>query len=93
MINLVDSAIHLLNNQAQAHRKELESERTQMVEVPVAYAVGMDQRPESLKNKVFFQEHFSKKGVGAGGEGKGGPPVLTIPTAMTTHTEKFQVLN
>ena len=61
--------------------------------MPVAYAVGMDQRPESLKNKVFFQEHFPKKGLEARGEGKGGPPVLTIPTAMTTHTEKFQVLN
>ena len=73
MINLVNSAIHLLNNQAQAHRKELESERTQMVEVPVAYAVGMDQRPESLKNKVFFQEHFPKKGVG-GRRGRQGRP-------------------
>lgn len=58
----------------------------------MTYVVGMDQRPESLKNKVFFQEHFPKKGLG-GGEGKGGPPDLTIPTVMTTHTEKFQVLN
>lgn len=54
----------------------------------MAYAVGMDQRPES-----FFKNIFLKKGLGAGGEGKGGPPDLTIPTAMTTHTEKIQVLN
>ena len=89
----MDSAIYLLNNQTQARRKEFENERAQRLKcrwyTQLEWTRGLS--PEKIKSS--FKNIFPKRGGGGGGEDKGDPPDLNIPIAMTTHTEKFQVLN